>query len=86
MGVFLHGPAFYHHSYEDLILFPITLLVDVSFCISRITEPAYIGLRPPLILDEVIPEAAFPSYTGMGCVVTAGEGADNKRVYNCFIQ
>ena len=35
---------------------------------------------------EVIPEAAFPSYTGMGCVVTAGEGADNKRVYNFFIQ
>ena len=38
-----------------------------------------------LILDEVIPESAFPSYTGMGCVVTAGEGADNKRVYNFFI-
>ena len=58
------------------------------------------GIRPPckvtdrwlshqisyLILDEVIPEAAFPSYTGMGCVVTAGEGADYKKVYNFFIQ
>ena len=46
----------------------------------------YTRQDPHSILDEVIPEAAFQSYTRMGCVVTAGEGADNKRVHNFFIQ